>query len=187
MSKIHVYTLFRFNAMPCHAVPCRARIGSQMQEVWGSHPTGRVTGRFIPSLRRDKHPAINGHRPSTHCAGHSIRTKHTALSKTKNIVCHKSNLVLARATIAFGDHLSAPIFTLTPFTSSMADEGGGIYVYLSIYRSIYHINNHINNDDMYLCVYIYIYMYVYKHITLPYSHSQRGNRQRRSRTPCTYL
>ena len=57
------------------------RIGSQMQEVWGSDPTGRVTGKSIPSLWRDKHPAINGVRPPEHYAGPSIRTNNTPPSQ----------------------------------------------------------------------------------------------------------
>ena len=37
--------------------------------------TGRVTGKSIPSLWRDKHFAIEGLRPPGHHAGHSIQTK----------------------------------------------------------------------------------------------------------------
>ena len=36
--------------------------------------TGRVRGKSIPSLWRDKHPAIKGLRPPEHHAGYSIRT-----------------------------------------------------------------------------------------------------------------
>jgi len=36
--------------------------------------TGRITGKPIPSLWRDRHPAIKGLRPPEHCAGHSSWT-----------------------------------------------------------------------------------------------------------------
>ena len=44
--------------------------------------TGRVTGKSIPRLWRDKRPAIKGLRPPEHHAGHSVRTKKTPESKT---------------------------------------------------------------------------------------------------------
>ena len=44
--------------------------------------TGPFTGEPIPSLRRDKHPAIKGLRPLKHHAGHSVRTKNTIPSQT---------------------------------------------------------------------------------------------------------
>ena len=37
--------------------------------------TGLVMGKSIPSLWRDKHPAVKGLRPPEHHAGHSIRNK----------------------------------------------------------------------------------------------------------------
>ena len=43
--------------------------------------TGRVTATSVPSLWRDKHPAIKDLQPPEHHAGHSIRTKKTPPSK----------------------------------------------------------------------------------------------------------
>ena len=49
-----------------------------------SNPTGRVTGKSIPSLQRDKHTAIKGLRPPEHYAGHSFRTKRLLRVKTND-------------------------------------------------------------------------------------------------------
>ena len=46
--------------------------------------TGRVMGKPLPSLWRDKHPAIKGLQPPEQHAGHSNRTKQTPPSQTKN-------------------------------------------------------------------------------------------------------
>ena len=64
------------------------RIGSQMQEVRGSNPTGRVTGKSTASLWRNKHPAMKGLWPPEHHAGHSIQTKKTPPSQTNRRVAN---------------------------------------------------------------------------------------------------
>ena len=47
--------------------------------------TWRVTGKSIPNLWRDKHPAIKGLRPPEHHTGHTIRTRKTPPSPHNQI------------------------------------------------------------------------------------------------------
>ena len=58
------------------------RIGSDAGGLGFESQTGRVRGKSIPSLWRDKHPAIKGPRPPEHHAGHSIRTNKTPPGQT---------------------------------------------------------------------------------------------------------
>ena len=66
-----------------------------MQEVWGSQ-AGRVTDKSIPSLWRDKHPAIKGLQPPDHHAGkfHPDHKKTPPSNKEKTSLefCLLSNL-----------------------------------------------------------------------------------------------
>ena len=71
-------------------------------------PTGWVTGKSIPSLWREKHPAIKG-RPQEHYAGHSTRTKKTPPSQAKQQFCSFDTLPIAPRVPHSWVSLSVPI------------------------------------------------------------------------------
>ena len=62
---------------------------------------GRVTGTSIPSLWRDKHPAIKGLRPPEHHVENSIRTKRL-FGSNKHKQYHKQQLTVPQRGIRKG-------------------------------------------------------------------------------------
>ena len=77
----------------------RRRVGSDAGGLGFESQTGRGMGKSIPSLWRDKHPAIKGLRPPEHLAGHSIRTRKQLLRVNKQTV-HVSVLTISPARVA---------------------------------------------------------------------------------------
>ena len=133
-----------------------------MQEVWGSNPTGRVTGKSIPSLWTDNRPAIKGLRPPEHHAGHSILIKRLLQVKEKQHLCFDfilySNFLLYRWELYWRENHSILIKRLLRVNKNMLARSGYCrstiaytYIYIYIYTYICVIS---------LSLYIYIYIYI---------------------------
>ena len=86
---IYIHTLYT-NVDPTVDAPIAQLVKGRLSDAGGPRfesQTGRVTGKSIPSLWRDRHPATKGLRPPEHDSGHSIRTKKTPPNSTNMYVC----------------------------------------------------------------------------------------------------